>query len=100
MTTKKAPLEAEAKELDGETTTVRTFTYKGKDFSIESDAEKWSLEAMLAYEDGKSITVMRALLGDDQWAKFMETKPTNRDFADFSEQAFNTIGVSTGESTD
>lgn len=96
MTTKKAALEAEAKEM-AEESTVRSFMYRDIEFSIESDVDNWELEAMEAFEDGKSITVLRTLLGPEQWGKFMELKPKNKDFAEFAEKVFETVGVKTGE---
>lgn len=92
MTEKKAALEAEANE-----STVRTFEFKGKEYTVDSDPEKWSLEATLAYEENRSVGALKALLGEEQWFRFMAMKPTNKDFSDFSEALFNTIGVSTGE---
>ena len=92
MTTNKAALEAEA---TGEN--VREFQYKNKTYKINGDPEQWALEAMEAYEDGKSVAMVRALLGPDQWAQFMRTRPATKDFADFLEILFKTIGVEEGE---
>jgi len=94
MTTKKnasAALEAEANG------TIREFEYKGQKYTVESDSQNWSVETMLAYEDGKAVSVVRAILGPEQWAQFMATKPNNKDFNNFTEDLFEQLGLSTGE---
>lgn len=86
-----AALEAEA------TNTTREFDYEGKTYRVETDSENWPLEAMVAFEGGKSIGVVSSLLGEEQWDKFMKTKPKNKDFAAFAEKMFDTLGINQGE---
>lgn len=90
--TNKAALEAEAKSEE-----VAEFEYDGKKYKVDKNSENWSLDTMLAFEQGKSIGVVQAMLGPDQWTKFMSTKPTNKKFADFSERLFEVLGISPGE---
>ncbi len=92
MPAKKEALEAEATE-----TTIREFTHNGKKYRVDTDADNWSLDTMLAYEAGKSIGVVSAMLGPTQWAKFTATNPTNKDFAELAEKVFDLLGVDQGE---
>lgn len=92
MAQNKAALEAEAKEQN-----VRTFEHNGIEFKIDADVENWSVESMLAFEENKAVSVVRSLLGADQWAKYMATKPNTKDFGELAEKLFQTVGLSAGE---
>lgn len=92
MTDNKAALEAEATNA-----TIREFQYRDHSYYVEGDVEEWDLTVIQAYEAGKSVAVCEALLGPKQWAQFMRTKPKNKDFGEFAEKLFATIGTTEGE---
>lgn len=52
-------------EVNGKPTEI---TYKDERFEI-APTSRWSLDALEAFEDGKTITFLRHLLGDD-YARF------------------------------
>jgi hypothetical protein len=57
-----------------EATKVRpSFTFDGVKYSVDNTME-WDLEVLEAVEDDKIVSIVRALLGPDQWAKF-KAKP-------------------------
>lgn len=66
--------------------TTKTVTYDDIDFTIPA-AEDWSLDAIEAYEDGKIATLIREILGAEQWARFKEKPRTVSDLQGFM-QAF------------
>lgn len=52
------------------------FEFKGQSFEVPHPLD-WPLEA---YQTGDEIEVIAIVLGDEQWARFMGTGPTLRDF--------------------
>jgi hypothetical protein len=55
-----------------------TFEFDGITFDVPS-ANEWDLDALEAYEDGKIVALIRALLGVEGWAKFRAKKRTVED---------------------
>jgi hypothetical protein len=53
-------------------------TFDEQTFEIP-EAEDWPVDALLAYEDGKVGSLVRALLGADGWARFSAKPRTLRD---------------------
>lgn len=92
MAENKAALEAEAKENN-----EIEFEFGGKTYVVDKNPDNWSIETMLAFEEGKSIGVVQAMLGPQQWTKFMATRPTNKTFGEFTEKLFGALGISEGE---
>lgn len=64
--------------------TTTDVTFDGATYSIP-EAEEWTVETLLAYEDGKVGSTVRALLGPVQWATFTEKPRTVRDLKDLFE---------------
>lgn len=52
---------------------VRNVEFDGESFSFSADLLD-DVEVMEAWEDGKHTTLLRHLLGPDQWAKFKKKK--------------------------
>ncbi len=71
--------------------------YKGEAYTVPP-ANKWDLDAMEAYEDGRPISCIRAVLGPEQWSTFKAGKPDVDDFNDFVKVLFEASGTSEGES--
>lgn len=69
-----SPVEAEAV---GELTVDVEF--RGTTYTIDAATDDWDVETTLAFEEGKGVSALRGLLGADQFAAFLATKPKNRD---------------------
>lgn len=50
-----------------------SFTFDGVKYSVDSTMD-WDLEVLEAVEDDKIVTIVRTLMGPEQWAKF-KAKP-------------------------
>ena len=48
---------------------LASLTFDGADYTVPA-AEEWPVSALIAYEEGKIATLLRELLGADQWATF------------------------------
>lgn len=74
---------------------------KGEGFTVEFDGESyvippaldWDLEALEALEEGRVVAAVRALLGDEGWARFREKRRTVRDLNEFFELAAGAAGL-------
>lgn len=53
--------------------TKPTFTFDGVKYTVDNTMD-WDLEVLEAVEDDKIVTIVRALMGPDQWAQF-KSKP-------------------------
>lgn len=84
----KSPVQVEAE--GGGTLGV---TWRGHTFTVPAEAEDWSVTTTLAFEEGKAATGVRGILGTDQWADLMKTKPTNRDLSDLFDTIAKTMGL-------
>ena len=69
-----------------------TFEYGGASYAVGS-ADGWDVEVLEAFEDGKIVTAVRALLGVEQWARFKATKPTVGELNEFFEVAAEALGL-------
>lgn len=56
--------------------------------------EKVPLEAYIAFKNGDELGGTELLLGPDQWAAFLEKKPTVGDFAEVGEKLTDLLGNS------
>lgn len=80
---------ATAKDMASDTV---SFEYGGNTFSV-GDAEGWDVEVLEAFEDGKVVTAVRALLGPEQWATFKAGKPTVAELNGLFEVAAEALGL-------
>ena len=55
------------------TKTKPSFTFDGVKYSVDNTMD-WDIEVLEAVEDDKIVTIVRALLGPEQWEKF-KAKP-------------------------
>lgn len=69
-----------------------SFKFGGESYSVGA-ADGWDVEVLEAFEDGKIVTAVRALLGADQWARFKATKPTVGELNAFFEVAAEALGL-------
>lgn len=68
-----------------------TFTFDGEKYTIAPTAE-WDITVLEAVEDGKTVSLVRAILGDKQWEQF-KAKP--RKVEDLN-KLFEAISKATG----
>ncbi|WP_018564993.1 hypothetical protein [Streptomyces sp. PsTaAH-124] len=76
--TRKASTKVEAKQAEAENAPV-SFEFKEITFSLPTDPHQLPLELLMTDDE---VVATRLVLGDDQWAKFMNTKPSIADFSD------------------
>lgn len=85
-TSRTAPAKADA--LGSEV----VFEFDGKEYIVPA-ASDWPVSALEAFEDGKIIGTVRAILGDEQWAEFKAASPKVSQLNDmFSALQTATIG--------
>lgn len=68
-----------------------SFTFDGDKYQIDPTSE-WDLDVLEAVEDGKIVSLVRAILGDKQWEKF-KAKPRK---VDDLNRLFEAISKATG----
>ncbi|MEU0159023.1 hypothetical protein ABZ154_09325 [Streptomyces sp. NPDC006261] len=76
-------------KTEDETPKVSTFEYKGQTYSVPADPLDLPLEVGLAESE---FEIVQEILGDEQWIEFRKTKPSIRNFGDFSEKLFEACG--------
>lgn len=79
------PVEAEEKAEPK----TSTFEYKGTFFTVPSDPLDLPFEVALAETEPE---VIEEIVGPDQWLAFRKTRPSMRQFGEFSELVLNACG--------
>lgn len=51
---------------------LASIEFEGANYTIPA-ADEWPVDALIAYEDGKIATLLRELLGTEQWGRFTKT---------------------------
>lgn len=76
---------------------ARSFTFNGEVYDIPSP-DDWTVDVVEAYEEGKIVSAIKAILGPKQWRKYKDKeKPLASDLKDFVEAMFEEAGVDSGE---
>jgi hypothetical protein len=76
-----------------EATKVRpAFTFDGVKYSVDNTMD-WDLEVLEAVEDDKIVSIVRALLGPDQWAKFKAKPRKVADLNDLFQAIAKAVGL-------
>lgn len=70
-----------AKKNDA-TGTAHVVEFNGETYDVPP-AEDWDLDVLEAIDESRMTAALRALLGDDQYAKFRKTNKKVRDLGDF-----------------
>ncbi|MEU9258977.1 hypothetical protein AB0D68_10870 [Streptomyces sp. NPDC048212] len=87
------PSTAPKDEVSVEEPKTATFEYKGISFTVASDPLDQPFEVALAESEPE---VIEAVLGPDQWLEFRKTRPTMRQFGEFSELVLSACGYEAG----
>lgn len=59
------------------------YRFKGEEFTFPPDVKMIQLEALEAFEDGKTVGFVRGVL-DDQWDRYKALRPTLGDFEELA----------------
>ncbi len=68
-----------------------TVTWRGTTYTLPT-ADDFPLEAMEAEENGKTLTALRLILGDDQYATWRKDARTAGDAEEFSTHIMRELG--------
>lgn len=66
--------------------------FNGETYDVPA-ADDWDLEVLEAIDESKMTVALRALLGDEQYAKFRATNKKVRDLGAFFEVAGKKVGA-------
>jgi len=73
---------------------MATFEYKGYTYSVPADPLDVPMEVAFAESE---FEVIEAIVGPDQWVEFRKTRPTIREFGEFSELVLKASGQGSDE---
>jgi hypothetical protein len=68
------------------------FEYDGETYEIAPTLE-WDLDVLEAYEDGKIVATVRALVGPEGWTKYRSKKRTVSDLNEFFDAIQGALGL-------
>ena len=87
-----------AAQIEAEGVELVSVVCNGVAVAFPADPDEWPLESLMAFEDGKVGTALRAAMGAEQWAAVMKTKPVKRDLVVLYKSLAETLGFeSSGE---
>lgn len=66
--------------------------FDGETYMIPPSSQ-WSISAIEAYEDGKVVTMVRAILGTEQWERFKRKPRTAADLGSLFEAMQEALGL-------
>jgi hypothetical protein len=90
MTTARKTAAAKPKPAETEEAPkLSTFEYKGVSYSVPGDPLDLPLEVALAESE---FEIIQEIVGPDQWVEFRKTRPSIRDFSDFSDLVLKAAG--------
>ena len=74
-----------------------TVTFKNETFTLPSEMDDADADVLIYIEEERPSLALRALLGDEQFAKYRALKPKVKDHGDFIEKCFEALGSDTGK---
>lgn len=80
---------------EAEGTPTVTIESNGVMLTFPSDFDDWPVETVLAFEEGKVATAIRAAAGPEQWAALMAKAPVKRDLQEIFERLGEALGLGT-----
>ena len=81
-----------AAQIEAEGIETTDVEWNGLTLTVPSDSDDWPVESVLAFEEGKVVSGLRAGLGAVQWAAVMKTKPLKRDLSSLFDSLAETLG--------
>ena len=82
-----------AAQIEAEGLAMTDIEWRGHTFTVLTDPDDWSVDATLAFEEGKPASGVRTVLGKEQWAELMKSKPINRDLGDLFDTLAEALGL-------
>lgn len=82
-----------AAQIEAEGIETTSVSWRGHTFTIPTDPDDFSVEAIEAAEKGQNFTSLRLILGEKQWAEFKKTKPVRRDGVDLNNAITEALGL-------
>ena len=82
-----------AAQIEAEGTELTSVEWGGLTFTVPTDPDDFSVDAIMAAEKGKVFTSLELVLGPKQWAEFMKTKPVRRDGIDLNNAITKALGL-------
>lgn len=91
----KAPQDHQKSAAQVEAEGVQTIDveWRGHTFTVPADADDWTVEAMMAFEEGLNAHGLKAILEPAAWAELMATKPRKRDLMDLFDAMAKALGM-------
>lgn len=68
------------------------FTFDGVKYTVDNTMD-WDLDVLEAVEDDKIVTIVRTLLGPEQWAKFKSKPRKVADLNDLFQAIAKAVGL-------
>jgi hypothetical protein len=87
--TTNAAKKAEALHEESDEPKVNTFEYRGVTYYVPADPLDLPLEVGLAETE---FEIIQEIVGPDQWVEFRKTRPTIRQFGEFSDLVLKASG--------
>jgi len=84
-----------AAQVEAEGIPLAEVSWRGHTFRVLSELEDWTVETTLAFETGRATVGIRGILGPEQWAELMKTKPLVRDLSELFDTIAKAIGLNT-----
>lgn len=81
-------------ETEGGTVPV---TWRGVSLRVPATQDDWPMAAGEAFEEGRNIAFVKALLGPKQWAKVESQVQILRDLGDLGDTILKALGFDPGE---
>lgn len=76
---------------------IITFDFEQRVYTIDKNKFTDDIDILEAFEDGKIITPIKLMLGDQQWLRFKSTKPNGEKLEAFANALLTAVGVDMGE---
>lgn len=88
----KAPKKTAA-QIEAEGIETVDIEWRDLTFTVPATPDDWPVVITLAFEEGKAATGVKGMLGREQWAELMKTKPRNRDLGELFDEIAAAVGL-------
>jgi hypothetical protein len=76
---------------------VVTVEFNGETFKLPLGLNEADADVLIYIEEEKPSLALKALLGEDQFAKYRATRPTVKQHGDFIGKCFEALGTDSGK---